>query len=69
MWSNIKEIIVNIAAFIVLVIGVIVACHNIWNGDYMPKAEGGNVVVISDPASTTVPVDTLLLDTVLAESY
>ena len=65
MWSNIKEIIVNIAAFIVLVIGVIVACHKIWDGEYMPKAEGGNVVVMS--ANTTVPVDTLVLDTVVAE--
>ena len=67
MWSNIKEIIVNIAAFIVLVIGVIVACHNIWNGEYTHKAEGGNVVVMSDTARTTVPVDTLVLDTVIAE--
>ena len=67
MWSNIKEIIVNIAAFIVLVIGVIVACHNIWSGEYMPKDEGGNVVVMSDTASTTLPVDTLVLDTIIAE--
>ena len=67
MWSNIKEIIVNIAAFIVLVIGVIVACYKIWSGEYMPKAEGGNVVVMSDTASTTVPVDTLVLDTIIAE--
>ena len=67
MWSNIKEIIVNIAAFIVLVIGIIVACHNIWNGEYMPKSEGETVVVMSDTASTTVPVDTLVLDTIIAE--
>ena len=67
MWSNIKEIIVNIAAFIVLVIGVIIACHNIWSGEYMPKDEGGNVVVMSDTANTTVPVDTLVLDTIIAE--
>lgn len=67
MLNNIKEIIVNISAFIVLVIGVIIACHNIWSGEYMPKAEGGNVVVMSDTASTTVPVDTLVLDTIIAE--
>ena len=67
MLNNIKEIIVNIAAFIVLVIGIIVACHNIWNGEYMPKTEGGNVVVMSDTANTTVPADTLVLDTIIAE--
>ena len=67
MWSNIKEIIVNISAFIVLVIGVIIACHNSWSGEYMPKDEGGNVVVMSDTANTTVPVDTLVLDTIIAE--
>ena len=67
MWSNIKEIIVNIAAFIVLVIGAIIACHNIWSGEYMPKDEGGNVVVMSDTANTTVPADTLVLDTIIAE--
>ncbi len=67
MWSNIKEIIVNIAAFIVLVIGVVVACHKIWNGEYAPKAESKNVAVMSDTASTIVPVDTLVLDTVIAE--
>ena len=67
MWNNIKEIIVNIAAFIVLVIGVVVASHKIWSGEFMPKGEGGNVVVMSDTASTTVPVDTLVLDTVIAE--
>ena len=67
MWSNIKEIIINISAFIVLVIGVIIACHNIWSGEYMPNGESGNVVVMSDTASTTVPVDTLVLDTLVAE--
>lgn len=67
MLNNIKEIIVNISAFIVLVIGVIIACHNIWSGEYMPKDEGGNVVVMSDTANTTVTADTLVLDTVVAE--
>ena len=67
MLNNIKEIIVNISAFIVLVIGVIIACHNIWSGKFMPKNEVGNVVVMSDTARTTVPVDTLVLDTVIAE--
>ena len=67
MLNNIKEIIVNISAFIVLVIGVIIACHNIWCGEYMPKDKGGNAVVMSDTANTTVPVDTLVLDTIIAE--
>ena len=67
MWNNIKEIIVNVSAFIVLVIGVIVACHQIWSGEFMPKSEGGNVVVMSDTTSITVPVDTLVLDTVIDE--
>lgn len=67
MLNNIKEIIVNISAFIVLVIGVIIACHNIWSGEYMHKDKGGNAVVMSDTANTTVPVDTLVLDTIIAE--
>lgn len=67
MWSNIKEIIVNISAFIVLVIGIVVAGYKIWSGEYMPKVEDENVAVMSDTANTTVPVDTLVLDTVIAE--
>lgn len=67
MWNNIKEIIVNVSAFIVLIVGVIVACHKIWSGEYMPKAEGGNVVVMSDTTNTTVTADTLVLDTIIAE--
>ena len=67
MWNNIKEIIVNVSAFIVLVIGVVVAGYKIWSGEYMPKDEGGNVVVMSDTANTTVTADTLVLDTLVAE--